>query len=56
MLQTWFNQCQGRRLKRQAIGILLAFDDRKLAAVGTFRDSIALISRHAAQDMNESEL
>ncbi len=56
MLQTWFDRYQRPRSRRQVVGVLLAFDDRKLAAVGTFRGSIALILRRAAQDISGSEL
>jgi|GEM_PF-2423095 len=50
MLHVWFHRYQTWRRKRQAVHILHEFDDRKLADVGTFRDSIELFVDHAAGD------
>jgi uncharacterized protein YjiS (DUF1127 family) len=42
MLRPWINRYRHWRLRRQTIGTLHSFDDRRLADVGTFRDSIEL--------------
>ena len=42
MFRSWVKRYRQQRLERQAIAALHSFDDRKLADVGTFRDSIEL--------------
>ena len=42
MFASWINRYRQWRLERQAIATLHSFDDRRLADVGTFRDSIEL--------------
>lgn len=54
MLQSWINRYQYWHLQRQTINLLHTFDDRKLADVGTFRDSIELfVAAQAVDDMVE---
>lgn len=50
MLRSWMNRYHHRRLQRQAIKTLHTFDDRKLADVGTYRDSIELFVAAQAAD------
>jgi uncharacterized protein YjiS (DUF1127 family) len=42
MFRTWIISYRQRRLRRQAISALHSLDDRRLADIGTFRDSIEL--------------
>ena len=42
MFGTWIRQYRRWRGKREAINALHSFDDRRLADIGTFRDSIEL--------------
>lgn len=42
MFRSWINRYRQWRLQRQTINTLHSLDDRRLADVGTFRDSIEL--------------
>ncbi len=42
MFRSWLIRYRQRRLERQAVNALHAFDDRRLSDIGTFRDSIEL--------------
>lgn len=42
MFRSWINRYRQWRLERRTINTLHSFDDRRLADVGTFRDSIEL--------------
>ncbi|WP_396119195.1 DUF1127 domain-containing protein [Devosia aquimaris] len=42
VFSVWLSRYRRWRLKRQAVDILHTFDDRTLADIGTFRDSIEL--------------
>lgn len=53
MLRSWISRYHQRRLQRQAIKTLHTFDDRRLADVGTFRDSIELFVAARAVDSFE---
>jgi uncharacterized protein YjiS (DUF1127 family) len=54
MFRTWIANYRHRRLQRQAIRTLHSFDDRRLADIGTFRDSIELfVAARARADAGE---
>lgn len=42
MLRDWIEKRKRKRLEKQAVETLHGFDDRRLADIGTFRDSIEL--------------
>jgi len=42
MFRSWINRYHRRRVERRAISALHSLDDRRLADIGTFRDSIEL--------------
>nr|WP_314258588.1 hypothetical protein [uncultured Devosia sp.] len=52
MLREWIDRWRQKRREREAVELLHAFDDRKLADVGTFRDSIELF---VAEQAGKSE-
>jgi uncharacterized protein YjiS (DUF1127 family) len=43
MFGPWVKRYRRWRLERRAIDTLHSFDDRRLADIGTFRDSIELL-------------
>ncbi len=54
MFRTWMTSYRHWRLRRQAIRTLHSFDDRRLADIGTFRDSIELfVAARARADAGE---
>lgn len=54
MFRTWMTSYRHWRLQRQAIRTLHSFDDRRLADIGTFRDSIELfVAARARADAGE---
>jgi uncharacterized protein YjiS (DUF1127 family) len=56
MFASLINRYRQWRLERQAISALHEFDDRRLADVGTFRDSIELfVAAQARSDTAEGQ-
>ena len=56
MFRTWIANYRQWRLERQAINALHSFDDRRLADIGTFRDSIELfVAAQARADACEGQ-
>jgi uncharacterized protein YjiS (DUF1127 family) len=49
MFGPWIKSYRHWRLQRRAINALHSFDDRRLADIGTFRDSIELFVAARAQ-------